>query len=57
MVSPKLANVGLFEFHRAAETIELGRQAAERMLPDIRDMLDSAQGASGPREPLQALAI
>ena len=58
MVSPKLAKIGLFEFHRAAETIELGRQAAERTLPEIREMLESVQGAaSGPTEPLQALAM
>lgn len=39
MISPKLAQVGLFDFHRAAECIELGRQAAERALPDIRDLI------------------
>ena len=42
MVSPKLAEIGLFEFHRAAEAIELGRQAAERALPDILEMLKGA---------------
>jgi len=39
MIAPKLAPVGLFEFHRAAEAIDLGRQAAERALPDIQDMI------------------
>ena len=28
MIGPKLGRVGLFDFHRADETIELGRQAA-----------------------------
>jgi NTE family protein len=43
MVAPKLARMGLFEFHRAEECIELGRQAAERALPDILEMVrDSA---------------
>ncbi|HEU4518128.1 MAG TPA: patatin-like phospholipase family protein [Microvirga sp.] len=43
MVAPKLAKMGLFEFHRAEECIELGRQAAERALPDILEMVrDSA---------------
>ena len=37
MISPKLAKIGLFEFHRADEAIALGAEAAERMLPDIRD--------------------
>ena len=46
MISPKLAQVGLFDFHRAAECIELGRQAAERALPDIRELIrGSAQVA------------
>ena len=35
MIAPKLAKMGLFEFHRAEECIELGRQATERALPDI----------------------
>lgn len=39
MISPKLAQVGLFDFHHAAECIELGQQAAERALPDIRELL------------------
>jgi NTE family protein len=39
MICPKLAAIGLFEFHRAEEAIDLGRQAAERALPDIRELL------------------
>ena len=39
MVAPKLAPVGLFEFHRAEECIDLGKQAAERALPDIIELL------------------
>lgn len=35
MVSPRLQDVGLFDFHRADETIELGSQAVERQLDDI----------------------
>jgi NTE family protein len=42
MISPKLGDLGLFEFHRAGEAIELGRQAAERVLPDLRDVLKEA---------------
>lgn len=43
MVAPKLAKMGLFEFHRAQECIDLGRQATERALPDIRELLQEAQ--------------
>jgi NTE family protein len=37
LISPKLGNLGLFEFHRAEETIRLGAEAAERALADIRE--------------------
>ncbi len=43
MICPKLGGVGLFEFHRAAEIIDLGRQAAERALPDLRELLGETQ--------------
>jgi NTE family protein len=35
-ISPRLAEMGLFEFHRAAEGIALGREAARAALPAIR---------------------
>jgi NTE family protein len=35
MVSPRLQDVGLFDFHRAAEMIERGHHAVERQLDDI----------------------
>ncbi|WP_372425540.1 patatin-like phospholipase family protein [Salinarimonas chemoclinalis] len=43
MVSPKLGAVGLFEFHRAAEAIDLGAQAARRVLPDLQELLAEAE--------------
>jgi NTE family protein len=43
MVAPKLAKMGLFEFHRAQECIALGRQATERALPDILELIQEAQ--------------
>jgi NTE family protein len=43
MVAPKLAKMGLFEFHRAQECITLGRQATERALPDIFELLQETQ--------------
>jgi NTE family protein len=39
MIAPKLSPVGLFEFHRAEECMELGKQAAERALPDILELM------------------
>jgi NTE family protein len=45
MVAPKLAKMGLFEFHRAQECITLGRQATERALPDLIELLQESQQA------------
>jgi NTE family protein len=53
VIAPKTSMVGLFEFHRATECIELGRQAAERALPEIREIL--ANAAAVPAR--QAVAI
>jgi NTE family protein len=39
MINPRLARVGLFDFHRAKEAIELGTQAAERAVPDIAEAI------------------
>ncbi len=39
MISPRCGKIGLFDFHRAKEAIEIGVQAAERSLPDIEDAL------------------
>jgi NTE family protein len=45
MIAPKLSKLGLFEFHRARECVELGRQAAERALPDIVELIRESQTA------------
>jgi NTE family protein len=36
MISPRLGDVGLFEFFRAADSILAGEEAAERAIPEIR---------------------
>lgn len=41
MIGPKLARIGLFDFHRADEAIALGRHAAERMLDEIEAVVQS----------------
>jgi NTE family protein len=39
LITPRLAQLGLMEFHRAATTIEAGRAAAEQVLPRLRATL------------------
>jgi NTE family protein len=39
LIAPRCGKVGLFDFHRAKEAIEIGVQAAERALPDITDAI------------------
>ena len=41
MLSTRLDAVGLFDFHRARELIDLGRDAARRRLADIEDSVHS----------------
>jgi NTE family protein len=38
-ITPKLGRIGLFEFHRAAEAIEVGYYVGRRMVPEIRDII------------------
>ena len=38
-IGPRLADIGLFEFHRAADAIRLGEEAAERAIDPIRDAM------------------
>jgi NTE family protein len=41
LISPRLGNVGLFDFHRAKDAIERGAQAAERAIDDIKLALEA----------------
>jgi NTE family protein len=45
MIGPKLGRIGLFDFHRAQDIVELGRQAARRSLDDIAAMVASSSVA------------
>lgn len=38
-ISPQVGQIGLFEFHRAGEAIEIGERAGERQLADIESAL------------------
>jgi NTE family protein len=40
LIAPKLAHVGLIDFHRANEAIEAGARATREVLPQIRYALD-----------------
>ncbi|MGV6873729.1 patatin-like phospholipase family protein [Pseudochelatococcus sp. B33] len=44
-IAPRLAHVGLFDFHRAGEIIALGEKATERALPDLLEYLRGEDGA------------
>lgn len=38
-IGPRLADIGLFDFHRAEESIRLGEEAAERAIEPIREAM------------------
>ena len=38
-ISPKVGNIGLFDFHRAGEAIELGAQAAEKQIEELKQVV------------------
>ena len=46
MVNTRLESVGLFEFHRARELIQLGREAARKRLADIQDYVQGTREQS-----------
>lgn len=38
-VSPRVSHIGLYDFHLADEIIALGRKAAKRALPDLKNLM------------------
>ena len=40
LIAPHTSHIGLIDFHRAEETIELGARAAREALPQIRYALE-----------------
>jgi len=42
LITPRLADLGLMEFHRAGIAIDAGRRAAELVLPQLQAHLDGA---------------
>lgn len=45
LIEPKLADIGLLEFHRAAEAINVGEDCARKLLPDIRRLIEQVSFA------------
>lgn len=50
MISPRLQDVGLFDFHRAEEAIERGSQAIERQLDDIVREIETRDPRRAPNQ-------
>jgi len=36
-INPRLGNIGMFDFHRAAEAIEIGVEATEKVIDQITE--------------------
>jgi NTE family protein len=53
LITPKVGPVGWFDFHRAAEAIDLGVQATEKVLPEIEENLAALSTPSTPVERLR----
>ena len=43
LIAPRIAPIGLIEFHRAAETIELGARATREALPHIQYAMEKLE--------------
>lgn len=44
MISPRLRDVGLLEFGKAAEAMQTGEACVQRAMPDIKRLVESLQG-------------
>ncbi len=51
MVSPRLGQVGWFDFHRAAEAIEIGAEATEKALEGVNEAIAALSQPVGPNGP------
>ena len=43
LITPELADIGLLEFHRAAECIDEGKESVRRVLPEIQRLLMTSE--------------
>ncbi len=46
VVTPQLRDIGMFDYHRAAQAVDEGYRAVEEMLPAIRETLDAVKTAA-----------
>jgi NTE family protein len=46
VVTPRLAHLGLLDFHRTKEAIEEGKRAVEMVLPQLRTLIDELSSSS-----------
>jgi NTE family protein len=46
MINARLGRIGLFDFHRAGELIEAGREATRRVMAEIDDHITPAPAES-----------
>jgi NTE family protein len=56
MINLRLADIGLFDFHRAEELIERGAEAARRHLVEMRREIDARRHAPGAHTGVVTLA-
>ena len=49
-INVKCGKIGLFDFHRAADLIALGREATQKAMPEVRDYVGLYPGAVGGAE-------
>ncbi|MFN5573832.1 MAG: phospholipase, partial [Bradyrhizobium sp.] len=48
LISPRVGQIGWFDFHRAADLIAFGTRAAERALDSIQEAIGQPTGAAAP---------
>ena len=51
MIWPRLSQIALLDFHRAAESIAEGQRAVEQVLPEISEMVASRTRPPVPARP------
>jgi len=43
LITPRVGDIGLMEFHRGCEAIKLGRAAVERHIPELENLREYLQ--------------
>jgi NTE family protein len=51
LITPRVGEIGWFDFHRAADLIEFGNRAAERALDSIQEAIPALAPATEPKLP------